>query len=246
MTLLYRAIGYVASIRRLNSAMHVQAVSASARSLFEIGLDLALLHQGQTDDSVERIEAFTTVERYRVANKSVDYYANRPVPEDFSIDQQRGLVADPARRAEVDRLIELHWGRNRAGDLNWPKHWSTFPDARGRAQAVGDVWEERYVRHYYQLSWHIHSGLTGVADLPREHFDGFSALAHKLATDVILDSYDVVGAELHLARAIPEWADHLSFLRRATGLALADERLRTLSEPVRFTYLEPHEHEIDW
>src|SRR5712692_4744497 len=45
MTLLYRAIGYVASIRRLNSAMHVQSVAASARSLFEIGLDLALLHQ---------------------------------------------------------------------------------------------------------------------------------------------------------------------------------------------------------
>jgi hypothetical protein len=59
MTLLYRAIGYLASIRKLNSVMHVQAVSASTRSLFEITLDLALLHQDATDDSVERIEAFT-------------------------------------------------------------------------------------------------------------------------------------------------------------------------------------------
>ncbi len=225
--------------------MHVQAVSASARSLFEIGLDLALLHQDQTDNSVARIEAFTIVERYRVANKAVDHYANRPVPEDFSIDQQRGLVADPDRRAEVDRLIELHWGRNRLGDLNWPKHWSTFFDARGRARAVGEVWEERYVRHYYQLSWHIHAGLTGVADLPREHFDAFSSLAHKLATDVILDSYHIVGAELHLANAIPEWADHQFFLQKAISLALVDERLQTLGEPVRFTYMERHEHEID-
>jgi hypothetical protein len=54
LTLLNRAIGYVASIRRLNAAMHVQAVSSSARSLFEIGLDLALLNQDQTINPVGR------------------------------------------------------------------------------------------------------------------------------------------------------------------------------------------------
>jgi hypothetical protein len=160
------------------------------------------------------------------------------------VDQQRILVTDQVQRAEVERLILLHWGRNRAGNLSWPKHWSLFADARARARAVGDIWEERYVRHYYQLSWHIHSGLTGVADLPREHFDRFSALAHKLATDVILDCYDIVGSELHLDRAIPEWADHLSFLRHVMGIALADEKLRSLGEPVRFLYLEPHEQEL--
>jgi len=59
MTLLYRAIGQLASLRRLNSAMHVQTVSSATRSLFEIGLDLALLHQDHTDESVQRLEAFT-------------------------------------------------------------------------------------------------------------------------------------------------------------------------------------------
>ena len=73
MSLLYRAIGYVASIRRLNHAMHVQAIASSTRSLFELGLDLALLHRDQTADSVARIEAFTRVERNRVAMKLVDY-----------------------------------------------------------------------------------------------------------------------------------------------------------------------------
>ena len=95
------------------------------------------------------------------------------------------------------------------------------------------------------LSWHIHSGLTGVADLPRDIFDAFVSLAHQLATDVILDSYEVLGLELHLADTVPQWADHIYFLQHVTGLALVDERLRSLGEPVRFTYLEPHEHEID-
>jgi len=243
MGLLYRAIGYVASIRRLNSAMHVQSIASSTRSLFEVGLDLALLHQ--TDDSVVRIEAFTRAERYRVAKKLVEYYANRPVPADLSIDHQRAMVADPAQLAAIEGLIQLYWGRNRRGDLIWPKHWSAFPDARGRARAVGDIWEERYVRHYYMLSWHIHPGLAGVAGLPREIFDAFASLAFQLATAVILDSYEVVGSELHLADAIPQWPDHMYFLQHAMGLALVDERLRTLGEPVRFTYLEPHEHEAD-
>jgi len=179
MTLLYRAIGYLASIRRLNSAIHVQSVSGAARSLFEIGLDLALLHQDRTNNAVEPIAAFTTVERFCVAVKTVEYFANHAVPNDYSIEQQRRLVTDPARRAEVEQLILNHWGRNRAGDLNWPKHWSTFHDARGRARAVGDRWEERYVREYYQLSWHIHSGLTGVADLPARTFEGFASIAYK-------------------------------------------------------------------
>lgn len=152
MTLLHRAIGYAASIRRLNHAMHVQAIASSTRSLFEIGLDLALLHRDQTADSVSRIEAFTRVERYRVAKKVVDHYANRPVPADFSINQQQAVIADPAELAAVQGLIQLHWGRNRTGVLDWPKHWSTFGEARGRARSMGDIWEERYVRHYYTLS----------------------------------------------------------------------------------------------
>lgn len=246
LTLLYRAIGCLASIRRLNLAIHLQSVSGATRSLFEIGVDLALLHQDRTDNSVERIEAFKTVEIYRVFKKQVDYYASHPVPEEVNIEQQQNLVAE-VKLAEIERLIQLHWGRgrNRAGNLNWPKHWSAFSDARSRAQAVGDIWEERYVRQYYLLSWYIHPGLTGVTDLPKEHFDHFLSTAHYLVTEMILDCYDVVGSELQLADAIPKWADHLFFLRHAIGLALVDEQLQTLGEPVRFTYLEPHEHEID-
>jgi hypothetical protein len=121
MTLLYRAIGYLASIRKLDSAMHVQTVSSSARSLFEIGVDLELLHRDGTDDSVQRLEAFTRVERYRVAQKSVDYFADHPLPDDHTIDVQRALVTDPAQRAEIERLIILYWGRNRAGEAKLAK-----------------------------------------------------------------------------------------------------------------------------
>ena len=212
--LLYRAIGYVASIRRLNHAMHVQSIAASARSLFEIGVDISLFHRDGTNDSVERIEAFTRVERYRVAQRLVDYYANRPLPPDLNIDEQRRLVVDHAETLLVDGLVARFWRRrNRRGDLIWPNHWSVFPDTRTRARAVGQEWEERYVRYFSVLSWHIHSGLVGVVGLPRDAFEIFVCQAHQLAASVILDCYNVAGSELHLQNAIPEWQHHQQFLR---------------------------------
>jgi hypothetical protein len=244
--LFYRAIGYVASIRKLNHAMHVQSIAASARSLFEIGVDIALFHRDGTNESRERIEAFTRVERFRVAQKLVDHYANRPLPPDLNITEQRRIVHDQAEIALVDLLVTRYWQRrNRRGHLIWPSHWSAIPDARARAAAVNDEWEERYVRYFSVLSWHIHSGLVGVAGLPRDVFDIFACQAHQLATSVVLDCYEAAGSELHLGNAIPQWQQHQHFLHHVSGIALLDEKLVTLGEPSRFTYLEPHEREPD-
>lgn len=241
LSLFYRVVGYIASIWRLDGPAHVQAIAGSARSLFELGLDMALFCQDQSNESFERIEAFTRVERYRVAMKLVDFYAASPLPGDLNINEQRRVVADAAERHSVETLIVRFWGRDRRGNLNWPKHWSQFQEARGRARHVGGEWEERYVRHYYMLSWHIHAGLAGVANLSRETFDAFAALAHRLATDIVLDCYQMAGEELHLAAAIPNWQDHQDFLNRVIGMALVDSRLHSLGEPIRFLYLEPDE-----
>ena len=85
--------------------MHVQSIAGSARSLFEIGVDVALFQCDGTNDSVARIEAFTRVERYRVAQRLFDYYANRPLPPDLNIDEQRRLVVDPVETSVVDGLV---------------------------------------------------------------------------------------------------------------------------------------------
>jgi hypothetical protein len=80
-----------------------------------------------------------------------------------------------------------------------------------------------------------------VADLPQDAFDCFAMEAFQLSTDVLLDSYRILGRELQLAKAMPEWNDRLAFLDRVIGLALVDKRLQSLGEPMRFRYLEEHE-----
>jgi hypothetical protein len=144
------------------------------------------------------------------------------------------LCSDLKQKSQVETLIEQYWGRNRRGDLIWPKHWSRFQDARGRASHVGTPWEERYVLTYCMFSWHVHSGLAGVDSLPNDLFDGFAMEAFQLSTDVVLDSYRILGRELQLSKAMPEWEDRLKFLDRVIGFALVDK-------PMRFRYLEEHE-----
>jgi hypothetical protein len=147
--------------------------------------------------------------------------------------------------SDVESLIRQYWGIDSKGKLRWPNHWSTFQEARGRARHVGNLWEERYVRNYYMLNWQIHSGITGVVGLPQEAFDIFAMEAFQHSTDVILESYKILGRELQLAQAMPEWNDRLTFLGRVIGLALVDKCLIALGEPAKFLYLEEHEQVDD-
>src|SRR5215213_6909229 len=59
LSLFHRFVGYITSIWRLNGPAHVQAIAGSARSLFEVGLDLTLFREDQSNESVERIQSFT-------------------------------------------------------------------------------------------------------------------------------------------------------------------------------------------
>jgi hypothetical protein len=241
--LYYRLAAYLASVRRLDAPLHFQSIAAAARSAFEVGLDIELIGRDPTNASVDRLAAFTRVERYRVASRLVDFYANRPLPPDFNIARQRQVCADQAETTQVEALVLQYWGRRRNGDLNWPKHWSPFPETRGRARQVGPGWEERYVRYYYMLSWQIHSGVVGAAGLQQDSFDIFVADAHRLIRDTVIDAFGVLGRELHLAQAMNEWGNRLEFLRHVSGIALVDQRLQGLGEPARFMYLEDHEQE---
>jgi Family of unknown function (DUF5677) len=242
--LYYRLSAHVATSLRLDGTVHFQSIAATARAAFELALDLALLAADPSNESVDRLIAFTRVERYRVARRLVDFYATRPLPPGLNIQAQRQLCADPKETSEVQALVFQYWGRTKRGDPKSPKHWSRFPEARGRARHVGQDWEERYVRHYSMLSRHVHSGLVGVTGLSADMFDVFVSESHRLVQDSSLVAYDIVGAELQLSRAMERWREKLEFLKNVSGMALVDLRLRELGEPSRLSYLEPNEQNV--
>ena len=245
----YRIVGYLSSIRKLNSPLHFQTIAASARSLFELGLDMALFNKDSTNECIDRLHAFTKIERYRFAKTTVDFFSNHPLPKGEDISVQREVCANPTSKSEVETLITKYWtqgrkGQQRSQKINYPSHWSKFQDARSRARSVGGNWEERYVLTYSILSWHIHAGLTGVSGLAEDTFHTFAMDAFQLSYDVVLDCFRILGREFHLTKATPQWADRLFFLDNIILLAIVDKCLIARGEPSRLVYLE--EHELDF
>jgi len=76
----YRIAAYLASVATLDGPVHFQAISSAARSVFDLALYVHLLEADATSESADRLAAFTRAERFRVAKKTVDFFANRSAP----------------------------------------------------------------------------------------------------------------------------------------------------------------------
>ena len=86
-----RLAAYISSLCRLNNPIHFQAIAAASRTIFEVGLDMALINKDSTNDSIDRLHAFTRIERYRVAKKVVDFFSSNPIPANMDITNQQKL-----------------------------------------------------------------------------------------------------------------------------------------------------------
>lgn len=241
-----RIIALLNSMRTLDSVAHVQSITAAGRTLFELGLDVALIHADRTAVAVERFRAFTDVERMNAARKTLDFYATRPVPRSMgpTLETMRLAWSDTARIETLVARIKELWGTTKKGTPCWPTHWSAR-DARTRSTDLGGPWADRYAATYYKFSWQVHGGGVGTAGLSPDAFHFFNSEAHTLATDVVLDSWRTLGAELKLAQAIDSWEGRLEFLDGVAGQKLADLRLVSLGDAPRFIYLTKEESEAD-
>lgn len=70
-------------------------------------------------------------------------------------------------------------------DSLWPgrpdvQHWCLLKMQK-RAEIVGQPFDEIYALEYPRLSWYIHSGLTGFANLQKESFELMAGIAFIIA-----------------------------------------------------------------
>lgn len=242
--LFHRMAGVLMSLQKLNSGAHVQSIASAARTLFELGMDAVLLHDDTSEAGVRRFISFSEVDRFRVARKTAEFYATRPVPPDVSVDEMKKASSDAVREARIEGMLKDLWGltRNKVGALTWPGHWTNL-NAWDRAERAGPDWQDRYVNSYYRFSWHVHAGAVNIAGLPAYAFDIFASEAHTLAYRVTLDAWRILGEEIPLEQGMQGWSSQLEFLEHVAGFALDDEKRVALGGPsqFKFKYLEPTE-----
>jgi|HubBroStandDraft_1064217.scaffolds.fasta_scaffold00874_5 hypothetical protein len=128
-----------------------------ARGLFELAVDTKLIDA--IPDAVEKILAFSDVEKLRAARKIVKYKAANPAAAvDATI--HGAFITSEEARIEAER------------NTVWPglkrvTHWSGM-DLSKRVALLQAPFDEIYEVGYPELSWYVHSGLTGFVNLQAE------------------------------------------------------------------------------
>ena len=189
----YRAFANVESILALNHAKHIQGIASAVRSLLEIAVDVALIDQ--VPQGVEKMLALIDVEKMRAAQAIVDFKAaNSTAQVDAAIFQQF-LAQESAR---IIALRDSLW-RERP-DV---QHWSLMKMQK-RVEKLGQPYHELYAVEYPRLSWCIHSGLTGFANLEKEWCEFMAGIAFTIAIKSYMALMSEIIKEFKLDKADPK------------------------------------------
>ena len=186
----YRAKAHVDTLLSLKSAKDLQAIAMVARGLFELAVDTKLIDA--VPDAVKKILVFSDVEKLRAARKIVKYKAANPAAAvDVSI--HSAFIAAEAQRIEAERAAV------------WPgvkklTHWSG-QDLAQRVALLKAPFDEIYEVEYPELSWYVHSGLTGFVNLKAESFNLLAGKQNKLAGECFVVVLTAVIDEFGIAKA---------------------------------------------
>lgn len=188
----YRAIANIETLLLLKSSKEFQIIAMIVRSLFEIAVDSRLL--SKVTDGEKKMIAYSGAEKLRSANKIIAFKnANPDAALDVSI-YQEFIDKESAR---IDAQCATLWPGVKSSDI---QHWSRMKLPK-RVAELKTPFEQIYAVNYPQLSWYVHSGLTGVINVKKETFGIFAGVAFTLAAEcyslIMTDVIDV----LKLAKA---------------------------------------------
>lgn len=167
-----RTSANVVTLMELNHPKHFQAINMLARTLFELAVDIRLINV--VSQACEKMIAFIDVEKLRCARKILKFQAAHTAAK-INAAIYASYVANEGVR--IDALQAMLWpGTKRL------EHWSA-QNVRDRIALLKAPFDEIYEVNYPQLSWQVHSGLTGVANLKAETFTTMCGQAYILAAD---------------------------------------------------------------
>jgi hypothetical protein len=152
-----------------------QAIAMIARMMLETAIELKLI--ANDPNAVAKVLLFGEVEKLKSARKVVDFVK----ANSNSNIEWRGY------KAFID-LNEQRITQAKANMWSGPvKHW-TQKNVENRVKHLGSPYDELYQAHYSQLSWYVHSGVTGVLNVTGDTLGLFCGVAFK----IIMESYALI------------------------------------------------------
>lgn len=202
----YRLHLMMRTLAKLSHPEDFQTVRSTARSLYELFLDLQLL---ASDNSLaEKYWGFVDVERMRSALLIADFVAKNPTPELTRVHRAAiSLATNVDKVAECEGLLKRAWGITTDIGLDrtkkFPRSWSQ-KSVRGSAEGLGVGFIEEYITEYPISSWFTHGGFAGIGGMSRQHLINSFGRGHHLAQDSYRKATLVLANYFRLFDAVPD------------------------------------------
>lgn len=222
---------WLRSLAGLKEPMHFQAVCAGARSIFELLLDLRTLSRNPS--LVGQLVAFTKVNRYQNAQKTVKLLESHPEIDRTRYKHQVALLADDDRRKEHESNISRYWPSEPGKKQKGPNHWykgSVYEQCR----ELGVEHELAYRTEYARHCWFVHAALVGIDGVSTEGLVNTFTRAHLLVQRSVINGTEIVAGLFHLFDARKELRQELDWLRVLPGKFVHDAGIN-----IEFSEVDP-------
>ncbi len=175
-----RTIAWLRSLGKLNHPGDFQAVTASARALFEGAVDVTLMHFDPANFSPQKMDAWESSAKFKHAQTVAGYLAE--VGRDASDDERTILAYATKEKPRIENLRTQWWPNH---DGKHPPRWTggdLAADAKAADKLQAEGFEEFYRLRYPQICWNVHgSGLAGIANVAPEDFPFIGGRAYREA-----------------------------------------------------------------
>jgi len=169
----WRSTYNVDSMLELANVLHFQAIANLARTMLELAADARLLDR--ISNSVEKLLLFNRLERLRAARGILKYESQNNFSIPLNSSHYKSFV--DSQEKQIEQEGKVLWPNLKLGNV---KHWTGL-NLEQRTKLAGQPLEEIYELYHRMLSWHVHSGGSGVMGLPPESFPTICSLGYRVA-----------------------------------------------------------------
>jgi hypothetical protein len=202
-----RAYYCLSSLAKMDSPGDFQAVRATARTLFELYLDLMFLKNNQ--GAHRKYHNFNKLAWMKSAIELFDFMeANPSEHHEVKYFEQLEIATDPIKIAECKSLLTSLYGRTE-GDIrnslagSIPENWTGMKTFK-RIEQLDLSFLEYFKTEVCQSNWHVHGGAVGIGSRTPEMFAEIWSSGHDLSFRLLQNMTHIAFRELNLLESVPE------------------------------------------
>ncbi len=220
---LWRICAWTRTLDAVASTEHVHAVAAGARAMFELNLDIRVLHRDPDGRAAERFGYFPLVAQARWSRNIVESAGQRPDPRiGVIVEAHRSRLDERMSARNIETRVQELWGASKRSQ--WPKHWSGMSVATRAERFLQPERSHRYRTDYPLVSWFVHAGPEAYSGNPTL-LPAVLAASLGLANESFIDSLAVANDVLLIEEQITDYATRVGQLQAlSVAKAMAAEQ----------------------